>query len=212
MKLFDEEILQKTKEYVEAHQRKNGRAPSLRDILRDNSPFFKSSLSKVQRYLLELKRRGLVVYDKFEGIKETPNLFAGKTRPIPLIGECPCGEPILAVENIIGTYALPEELFGATDHFMLKAKGSSMIEKGISDGDIMVVRQQNWADIGDIVIARVNEEEATAKIYTKSGEKYILKPANNALNSDGTKVYKDIIPKGEWEILGIVDNVIHRIK
>jgi repressor LexA len=212
MKPFDESMLVKTKEYIEEYQRRRGIVPSLRKIMRDNEGFFGVSISKVQRYVLELNRRGQLNYDKNEGIRGSEKLLAGKTKPIPMVGECACGDPILAVENIIATYSLPEELFGPSDHFMLRAKGLSMIEKGINDGDIMVVRHQNTAEIGDIVIARLNGEEATAKIYSKENGKYLLKPANSSIHEDGSPEYSDIIPEGEWEILGVVDSVIHRFK
>lgn len=212
MKLFDETMLKMTKEYIDEYERRNGKAPSLRKIMRSFENFFGVSLSKVQRYVLELKKRGLVNYEKNEGIMSRENLFAGKTKPIPMVGECACGEPILAVENIVATYSFPEELFGSSEHFMLKAKGNSMIDKGISDGDIMVVRQQNWADSGQVVIARLNLEEVTSKLYLEFKGKYILRAANRSLNVDGTPIYADIIPEGEWEILGVVDNVIHRVR
>jgi repressor LexA len=212
MKPFDEAMLQITKEFIEEYQRRSGRAPSLRNIMHAYEKFYGVSISKVQRYVLELKKRGFINYGINEGIRSSINLQVGKTRPTSLIGECPCGEPVLAIENIIGTYALPEEIFGTSEHFMLRAKGYSMIEKGIIDGDIMVVRQQNWADFGDIVIARVNGEEATAKVYAKENNRFVLKPANSSLKKDGTAAYRTITPEGEWEILGVVDNIIHRTK
>ena len=126
-----------------------------------------------------------------------------------IVGSCPCGEPVLAVENIVATVALPVEIFGAEQHFILKAKGNSMIKRGIFDGDLMVVKVQKSANVGEVVIARVNNEEATAKVLAKKNGKYYLKPANDEVDKYGERVYQDIHPKGEWEILGVVDNVIH---
>jgi repressor LexA len=137
------------------------------------------------------------------------NLSAGASRNASIVGSCPCGEPVLAVENIVSTVALPVEIFGAEEHFILKATGNSMKKRGIFDGDLMVVRVQSTANVGEVVIARVNDEEATAKVLAKSRGKYYLKPANDDVDEDGNPLYRDIHPKGEWEILGVVDNVIH---
>ena len=87
-----------------------------------------------------------------------------------------------------------------------------MIKRGIHDGDLMVVRVQSTAEIGDVVIARVNQEEATAKVLARSRGKYYLQPANDEVDSDGNPMYRDIHPKGDWDILGVVDNVIHSPK
>ena len=87
-----------------------------------------------------------------------------------------------------------------------------MIKRGIFDGDLMVVRVQKTAKVGDVVIARVNNEEATAKVLARENRKYYLKPANDEVDEHGNRVYNDIYPEGEWEILGVVDNVIHSPK
>lgn len=92
------------------------------------------------------------------------------------------------------------------------AKGRSMIQRGIFDGDLLVVRKQSVANVGQTIIARVNGEDATAKVYAlKDGRPY-LKAANNELDAHGKRIYRDIYPKGEWDILGIVDYVIHAPK
>ena len=87
-----------------------------------------------------------------------------------------------------------------------------MIKRGIFDGDLMVVKLQKSANVGEVVIARVNNEEATAKVLAKKNGKYYLKPANDEVDKYGERVYQDIHPEGEWEILGVVDNVIHSPK
>jgi SOS-response transcriptional repressor LexA len=76
----------------------------------------------------------------------------------------------------------------------------------------MFVRVQNYADPGDIVVARVNGDEATAKYYMVEKGKVFLRAANNSVNPDGTKVYPDIYPEGEWDIIGVVDNVLLKKK
>ena len=115
----------------------------------------------------------------------------------------------MAVENIEATIPLPVEIFGDGQHIILIAKGSSMIKRGIFNGDYMVVNTSVSANIGDVVIARVNNEEATAKVLRKAKGKYYLEPANDEVDENGERVYKDIHPQGQWEIIGVVNYVIH---
>lgn len=186
------------------------RSPTLREIAAAcdiNSTGWVSSLLQV------LEERGLIEFE-LKGNKRVisvpNNLSVGGSRNASIVGTCPCGEPVLAVENIVSTVALPIEIFGSEEHFILKATGNSMIKRGIFDGDLMVVRMQNTANIGDVVIARVNcSEDATAKVLAYSNGKYYLKAANDTLDKNGERVYRDIYPEGDWDILGVVDNVIH---
>lgn len=185
------------------------RSPTLREIAAAcdiNSTGWVSSLLQVleERSLIEFELRG-----NKRVISVPNNLSVGGSRNASIVGTCPCGEPVLAVENIVSTVALPIEIFGSEEHFILKATGNSMIKRGIFDGDLMVVRMQNTANIGDVVIARVNNEDATAKVLACEHGRYYLKPANNEVDENGNRLYTDIYPEGEWEIVGVVDNVIH---
>ena len=94
---------------------------------------------------------------------------------------------MLASENIEATVSLPVDIFGRGEHFILKAKGRSMVNRGIADGDLLVVRAKSNADPGDIVIARVNGEEATAKILMKENGKVFLRAANDEVDENGNK-------------------------
>lgn len=207
MKTFDEAMLTVTEKYIISYQKENGRSPSLRVIGKEYAKFYGNSIAKVQRYVQELSRRGLVEYGSGTGIEISSNLLSGKTKPMPLVGSCPCGNPMLAVENIEGTFALPVEIFGSTPHFMLKAVGHSMINAGIDDGDHVVVRQQNYANSGDIVIALI-DDSATAKVFIPKKNKVILRACNDSVDDEGNRVYPDIVID-KCEILGVVDKVIH---
>ncbi|NCA93512.1 repressor LexA, partial [bacterium] len=133
--------------------------------------------------------------------------MSGKTKPMPLVGSCPCGNPMLAVENIEGTFALPVEIFGTTPHFMLRAVGHSMVNAGIDDGDYMIVRQQNYANSGEIAIALM-DDYATAKVFLLNKNKIILRACNDSVDDNGSRVFPDIVTD-KCEILGVVDKVIH---
>lgn len=169
-----------------------------------------SSLVEIleERGMISLKQVG-----KKRVISIPDNLEVGRLRNASIVGSCPCGEPVLAVENILATVALPVEIFGEDEHFILRASGRSMIKRGIFDGDLMVVRVQSTAKVGEVVIARVNDGDATAKVLARSDNgEYYLRAANDELDSDGVRIYSDIHPSGSWEILGVVDNVIHSPK
>ena len=114
----------------------------------------------------------------------------------------------MAVENIEFSVSLPESIFGSGEMFILKAVGSSMIECGIYDGDLMVVSSDAVARVGDIVVAMVNDEDATTKLLRQKEGKYYLSPANSELSADGKRIYNDIFPE-KLTILGVVNKVIH---
>lgn len=212
MKRIDEVKLNEVYKFICDCHFQERRSPTYREIANAcdiNSTGWVSSLLEIleERGMIELEKQG-----NRRVISIPNNLNVGATNNMSIVGSCPCGEPVLAVENIVATVALPVEIFGAEQHFILQAKGNSMIKRGIFDGDLMVVKVQNTAEVGDVVIARVNNEEATAKVLARARGKYYLKPANDEVDKYGERIYQDIHPKGEWEILGIVDNVIHSPK
>ena len=94
------------------------------------------------------------------------------------MGKVTAGTPILAVENIEETYPLPTELVGDDDIFMLTVQGDSMIDAGILDGDYVLVRSQNTARNGEIVVALIDEEEATVKRFFREKDSIRLQPEN----------------------------------
>jgi repressor LexA len=111
---------------------------------------------------------------------------------IPLIGRIAAGSPILADENIEDYLTFPEEMFGSGEFFALNVSGDSMIEGGIFDGDIAIIKKQNIANNGDIVAALL-EDEATLKVFQKTSDSIKLLPKNSA--------YKPIEGK-EFTVLG----------
>ncbi|MGI6701571.1 MAG: transcriptional repressor LexA [Christensenellales bacterium] len=120
---------------------------------------------------------------------------------IPLVGRIAAGEPILATENLEDILTLPSDLFPSKeDLFMLKVKGQSMINAGIFDGDIIVVRKQPSADNGQIAVIML-DGEATVKRFYKENGYFRLHPENDAMN--------DIIVN-DAEVLGIVIGLIRQ--
>lgn len=103
----------------------------------------------------------------------------GQVRAVPLVGQVAAGQPILAAENIEATVSLPAEM-AEDPTFILRVRGDSMIEAGILDGDYVVVRQQNTANDGEIVVAML-EDEATVKRFFKEADRVRLQPENPSL-------------------------------
>jgi len=98
---------------------------------------------------------------------------------IPLLGRIAAGSPILAEENIEDYLSFPEEMFSKGEFFALTVKGDSMIDGGIFDGDVAVIKKQNTANNGDIVAALI-DEEATLKVFQKTQNSAKLMPKNDA--------------------------------
>ncbi len=99
---------------------------------------------------------------------------------IPVMGRIAAGTPISAIQSRSHTISLPPDLLSSGEHFALEVRGDSMIEAGILDGDTVVIRKQEQADTGDIVVALIDEEEATLKRLRKRGASIALEAANPA--------------------------------
>ncbi len=106
----------------------------------------------------------------------------GQTRAsnggVPILGQIAAGVPIEALQNEIGRITPPEELLGSGEHFALEVQGDSMIQAGILDGDVVILKRTEAADSGDIVVALIDSEEATLKRLRKRGNSVALEAAN----------------------------------
>lgn len=181
MRILNDDILEKVAQYNIDYQKEHGRSPSYREIMHALNL---GSLATVQRYVRALVKADRIEVTNAGNISPLPQLMGGESKVVPLIGEIACGEPLFAVENIEESYTLPKSLFGDGELFMLTAKGNSMIDAGISKGDLLVIRRQTAADDGDIVVALIDNDATLKRLYHKDG-KIILHPEN--------KQMKDII-------------------
>jgi repressor LexA len=105
---------------------------------------------------------------------------ANDVRELPLLGKIAAGTPIAAIQHERERLMVPESMLGAGDHYVLEIEGDSMIEAGILDGDLVVIRRGDTANSGEIVVALVEGEEATLKRLRKKGGSIALEPANRA--------------------------------
>ncbi len=109
-----------------------------------------------------------------------PSLDGGGSLEVPVMGRIAAGVPISAIQTHSHTIQIPVDLVAAGEHFALEVRGDSMIEAGILDGDTVVIRKTDSADAGDIVVALVDDEEATLKRLRKRGASIALEAANPA--------------------------------
>ena len=178
MRILNDDILEKVAQYNIDYQKEHGRSPSYREIMHALNL---GSLATVQRYVRALVKADRIEVTDAGNISPLPQLMGGESKVVPLIGEIACGEPLFAVENIEESYTLPKSLFGDGELFMLTAKGNSMIDAGISNGDLLVIRRQTAADDGDIVVALLDNDATLKRLYHKDG-KIILHPENKQMN------------------------------
>lgn len=195
MRVLDKATMQRVEEYNIEYQRKNGLSPSFRQIM--NALSF-GSLATVQRYIKALEREGRITRTNIGTIQPMPQLKSNGVTIAPLVGAIACGQPNFAVEDIEGSYAFPKEIFGNGQLFMLHASGDSMIEAGIDDGDLLVLRKTNTADDGEIVVALIDGNATLKRLFHK-GRKIILRPENSTM--------KDIIVP-RCEVQGVLVSCI----
>ena len=169
-------------EYVDLH----GYPPTVREI---GEAVGLASPSTVHAHLANLERAGLLRRDptkpralELTGRERAQSAPAAELEKLPLVGQIAAGAPLLAEENVEDYVAVPETLRG---DFLLRVRGDSMIDAGILDGDIVVVRRQQDARNGDIVVALAGDDEtadeATVKTFYREQGRVRLQPENDAL-------------------------------
>ena len=168
--------------YIEKATLQKGYPPSVREIC--NAIGLKST-STVHGHLIRLEKKGLLNRDSMKpraiSVPADHQMYRSEVVNIPIVGKVTAGVPILATENIEDYVALPQAMLGEGDHYVLSVCGESMIEAGIMDGDYVVVRKQNTAYNGDIVIAMI-EDEATVKRFYKENGVFRLQPENPTMD------------------------------
>ncbi|HOZ55132.1 MAG TPA: transcriptional repressor LexA [Clostridia bacterium] len=200
--------------YIEKQIIANSYPPSVREI---GKAIGLSSTATVHGYIEKLEKKGYIKKETQKGrtlklikgilgnnkkIEDNNSSTTKKMVEVPIMGEITAGTPILAVENIIDTFPVASDFVGNNECFMLIVKGESMIEAGIFDGDYILVKKQNTANNGDIVVALI-DDEATVKTFYKEKENIRLQPEN--------KIMEPLIISN-CIILGKVTGVFRKIK
>jgi len=122
---------------------------------------------------------------------------------LPVMGRIAAGTPIAAISEVSHNVAVPQSMLGQGNHYALEVRGDSMIEAGINDGDIVVIRETQNASNGDIVVALVEDQEATLKRFRQTGSTIALEPANAAMSP---QIYRDDQVKVQGRLVGLIRN------
>lgn len=187
-------------EYIKSQILNKGYPPSVRDICQAVNL---KSTSSVHAHLESLEKNGYIRRDPtksrtIEIIDDNFNLSRREVVNIPLLGQVAAGQPLLAVENITEYFPIPSEYMRGGEVFMLKVKGDSMINMGIYEGDQIIVRKQNTASNGEVIVALVDDSATVKRFYKENGH-IRLQPEND---------FMDPIIVDDCEILGKVIGLI----
>lgn len=194
MRSKDRGLMVAIEKFVGEFTDKNGVAPTMQEI----ADALGKGKTTVHRYITQMCNDGVLSYSGWRTTKVTK--ASSPVVSVPILGSIACGIPKFAEENIEEYVKLPVSLFGSGDFFILKAYGDSMIEAGIDDGDLVLIRQQNSADEGQIVVALV-EDEATLKRYYPEPKQHRIRL--HPENSQMADIYVD-----NCEIQGIAVKVL----
>ena len=169
------EILDYLGEFIEQH----GYAPSLEEIGRR---FGLSSLATVHKHLTNLQEKGFIrrAWNRSRSVELVPTRGGGRAIELPLLGYVAAGVPIEAVATA-ESIAVPEDLVGKRDTYVLKVRGDSMIDEQIRDGDFVIVEDRKTAENGEMVIALLGGSDVTLKKFYREDGRIRLQPANPAM-------------------------------
>ena len=182
------------------HQK--GYPPTLADL---SQALGASSRNTAVKYLTILAREGYIIWErnKARGIQLVPKATVPDHEGgvmLPLVGSVTAGLPMLAEENIERYVSVPPHLVSTFHtHFLVKVQGDSMVDAGIFDGDLVIVRSQPSADQGAIVVALIEGEATVKRLAVRKGVRY-LKPENSE--------YSDIFPHTQWSVQGRVVSLL----
>jgi len=191
------EILDYLNDFIQQH----GYAPSLEEIGRR---FNLSSLATVHKHLTNLEDKGFIkrAWNRSRSVELVPTRVGGRAVELPLLGYVAAGSPI---EAVVGTetLAVPEDLVGKRDSYVLRVKGDSMIDEQIRDGDYVIVEDRRTADNGEMVIALLNGADVTLKKLYREQGRIRLQPANAAIQPI-------LVPAEQVQVQGVVVGVMRR--
>ncbi|WP_352399422.1 transcriptional repressor LexA [Anaerotignum sp.] len=180
MRTKNPEYFSLLEKFIDDYYEANGGSPTVREISEGTS----LSIATISRYLNYMKENGMIKYEGHRNII-TRQLAQSRTQSVkvPVLGAVSCGIPMFVEENIEEYVRLPVALFGKGDFFILRANGESMIEAGIDHGDLVLIRRQNYAQSGQIVVALM-ENEATLKRFfpEPQQQRFRLHPENSQMN------------------------------
>ena len=192
MRSKNKELMTKMLNFIDSEYQKNGLAPTLREIASE----FNITSACVSHYLTEMKEKGLIQSNgKSRGIKTSKiQSMINEVSYLPVVGSIACGTPLLAEENIEKYLPIPTEFLGNGKYFILRANGDSMIKANIKDGDYVIIKQQETAEVGQIIVALINDEATLKRYYLDDKrQKVRLHPENDEMQD---MYFKNVIIQG----------------
>ena len=181
MRSKNQEYFTLLERYIDTYTDSHGVSPSTREIAAGTG----LSLATVSRYLSYMRENGMIDYvGQRNIITQRKRMTSTGSNKVPLLGAVSCGIPKFAEGNIEEYVQLPTALFGKGDFFLLRASGDSMIEAGIDNGDLVLVKHQDHAEPGQIVVALIGDDEATLKRFYPEPQRGIIRlhPENPSLD------------------------------
>ncbi|NLZ25886.1 MAG: repressor LexA [Clostridiales bacterium] len=202
MRYKSEETMQSIIDFIDDYYFKNNYTPTLIEIAQKVG----IDKSNVSRYLKEMSQKGLI--DLSHGYRKIKTDKISKSDTslvrVPVVGTVACGNPIFAEENVESYLTISASFLGSGEHFALKAKGDSMINAGIEDGDYVIARKQNTAQEGQIVVALVGDSATLKRYFIDKQKKMIrLHPENDSMQD----LYFE-----KADIQGVVKKVIKDVR
>ena len=168
------ELMSEIKKYIEDYYLQNRQSPSTTKI----AEAVGIARGTAYKYLVEMAEKNMIEYDGQEIRTNVTRKYSGEQTQTPIVGSIPCGSPQYEEENIEEYVSLPTAIFGKGDFFILRASGQSMIEAGIDDGDLVVVKKQVEANEGDIVGCGLSHHQRTIaedrRMRTLEGIRYLI--------------------------------------
>ena len=177
MRRKNEEFIKAIDSFITRYMDEYGVSPTQTEIAQGTG----MSQSNVDRYLAYMRETGMIEYHGRRSVvnKETLGLHKDSIR-VPVLGAVSCGIPKFAEENIEQYVRLPASVFGAGELFMLRANGDSMIEAGIHDGDLVLIRRQSFAEPGQIAVVLIDDEATLKRVYPEK-DRIRLHPENRRM-------------------------------
>jgi repressor LexA len=190
-------------DFIEESIKKNGYAPSLVEISRH---FNLHSISTIHKHLVNLEEKGLIKrrWNRARAIELTPVTSPPAARDVPLAGQIAAGEPIEAVRGN-ELVAVPEDMIGRRDVYVLRVRGESMVDEQVRDGDLVVVENRTEARDGEMVVALLDGGNATLKKFYRERDKtkVRLQPAHPTMEAI-------VVPAHEVAIQGVVVGLLRK--
>lgn len=196
----------KTLDFITTFIEQRGYSPSYREIA---NGLKLNSVATIAQHIDTLVAKGLLVkgHNSARSLMPVEELQAELNKPavgLPILGLIAAGSPIETISGHTETLEVPPFMVGSKNSYVLQVKGQSMIDDGINDGDYVVIQEKDVASNGEIVVALVNNSEATLKRYYKEARRIRLQPANSSMEP----IYVD--PNTPFKIQGVVIGLIRK--